>query len=509
MFTSLKYKEVNWQKLAIAIGALLIFALFFIPLQARASGTYTYRSTVLGTNINNYGSYVYEIVNEKNNFYSGEEVYSLTRIFNINDANSFQYRTELLKSGRLVKNWHSQTFYPNRAWWAENYVWNNYGRLADGDYELRVYIRVDNGPDRQIDIKSFTAGARYGGEIPFYQPSSYPSDYICPNSSASCNDYNYYQSSYYGINYRYSWTHTGPYILNTYSWHYSVPNPRSNFAGNENISVLTRISDIRGIDHFRVKHELYLNKDRLYRRVEGPVYYPRGTSWSENYTRADFGSVPAGQHRIKIYISINGGAYRALGTKLINVRDNRYRYSRYDSYRNFDREASYRYNWTNVDNTINYAAQYDYRAPSSGREFYTDESIKLMTRISDLRYIDRYKIKFNMFRDDSTSVYKERTSNERKPNYNYDEYDYASVDFGKISKGSYRVKIYISVDGKSYKYLDTVNFTVRERYNYRNDNVRYGRQQYTNVSNNSTNNNSNYYYDNNLGFFRPNRKRSR
>jgi len=451
---------------------LIIFTLsFWVIPQSLLASSYDFSYIEFGTDVRDNNGYHYSVINKKTNFNTNEEVHGLVKITNIRDVGFFNYRGELFRNGSVHMHWNSQTFYPNRVTWGHNYDWKNFGKLPTGDYEFRVSVNMGGSYSNYLGSARFTVGS-YSGYYsdynrgyyigPNYYPSNQYRNYPQPYDKYTATQYPHYQQPYYygPVEYKHAWTYTGTGVNNTNSWYYQIVNKKTKFYENENVYVLTKITNIRGMDRFRIKHDFYLNGNKFYRSNELPVQYPRGSSWTENYSWSNFGKPDAGNHKIKIYISINGGSYRYLTEKSITVERS------YDYYRDYrhDPRYDYRYEWTRADDNIYYSGKYKYGIDGHKTVFTTRENVKVLTRLSNIRGIDTFRIRHDLYRGSSQIKRKEATT--QYPRYNSLEYNYAQNDFGKLSAGSYSIKVYISVNGGYYKHLDTVNFTVRSQYTY-------------------------------------------
>ena len=458
------------------ISLIFIFAgvLFLaLPLLANAqSPYYIFRSTIMGVGVKQIGQHVYEIENEKINFSANEPVFFLSRIFNITHVDSFQFKHEI-RSSSYTKDVFSPIYYPNRNWWAEIYYWDELGGLPVGNYEIKSYVSVNGGYQYHHKTLNFTVFAPYaqdnyyyGAPIqPVYQPTqTYP--------------YYYAQAK----NYSYNWTHIGKNVRKTGDYSYEIINQATDFRSNEDIYALTKISNISGINSFRVKYDIYLNGNRYYKSNEVPTLRPGGNLWGSNYSWGNLGKLPAGYHEIRTFISIDGGSYTKLNNQQISVDRyaDRYVDRRVDRYTDYygpehwrDRderrrqpyypkkiEASYKYDWTRVNTYITHVGGYNYDTADKN-DYWTDENIKVLTKISNIKNIDTFRVKHKLYR--GNTFIKEIISSERHPNNSYWNYNYAQSDFGKQSVDSYTIKTYISVNNEAYKLLGSKNFTVKAR----------------------------------------------
>lgn len=466
------FKNNNMSKKIILIPFIFVFLLFSaLPLTAKAqSSYYVFRSTALGSGVKQTGQYVYEINNEKINFGVDESVFFLTRIFNITNVDRFQFKHEI-RSSSFVKDVFSPIYYPHKTWWAEIYYWNELGRLPAGNYEIKTYISIDGGYYAFNRAANFTV-AQYEQYSQYAPPSDYyygaPIQPIFQPTQA----YPYYYAQ--ARNYSYNWTHIGKNVRNTGSYSYEILNPTMDFRSDEDVYALTKISNVSGIDSFRIKYDVYLNGNRYYKSNEVPALWPRNNVWESNYSWGNLGKLPAGYHEIRTFLSINGGAYTKLNNQQISVDryadryidyyDPRYRqdYDRRDrrSYRPIEVEVSYKYDWTRVNTYITHVGGYNYDTADK-RDYWQDENIKVLTKILDIKNIDTFRVKHKLYR--GSIFVKEIISSERHPNNNYWNYNYAQSDFGKQSVGSYTVKTYISVNKETYKLLGSKNFTVKAR----------------------------------------------
>jgi len=410
---------------------ILFFILIFVFLlpkstNANFSETYIYRSTVLGNHVNRTGEYVYEIPNQKTNFSYNEPVYFLTRIFNITNIDSFSFRHVLIGNG-INQEYLSPTYYPHRNWWAEIYYWKDLGHLSAGDYDLKIFVKINGGAEREVDLKHFRVGNNY---------------YETYNNNTS--------TDYYGINYNFNWTHLGKNIRKTDTYKYEIVDPSSNFNQNEDVYILSYLSNLKNINTFQIKYVVYLNGRSYYRTNEVPVLRPYGNTWFYNYSWGNLGKLPFGNHEIRVYLKINGGEYRLLNTKKVSI----------DNFRN-NREH-YSHTWSRTDKDIVYLGGYTYNIEHPRDSFFDDENIKVLTKISDISNIDYFKIKHKLYKNNN--FLKEVESDFQRPRGNYWAYNFTQADFGRLNAGRYYVKIYISVNGRYYKYLNTIHFKVKQRY---------------------------------------------
>lgn len=495
--------------LAISMFLLLVLAwLWPAPDASAYAGSYTYRSTVLGANVAHRGGAVYEIVNAKEHFTIDESVFALTRIFNITKVDAFRIRHELYnRGGGLYRAEETPAYYPRRNWWAETYAYNDFGRLPSGDYEVRVLISIDGGGYQHRDTKYFNVSSGYNQ--PYYSdnysysdnyyynapsphpayttPAGYNPPYYYSPPSYSGNYYNYdsnCNSNYYPRQiYSYSWTHIGTGVRRTGIYSYEIVNSRVNFNRDEDVHVLTKIANIEGIDRFRIKHEIYRSGGTHYRTNEAPIQYPGRSLWQYNYTAVNFNKIPAGDYEVRVYISIDGGRYASLGKKNFSVagktqdywydRDKcRYDWRYCDNRYRDDREEYY-YGWTQFGTGYEKNSGDSYAIKNPKTTFFTNEKVIALTKISGIRGLDRFRVRHKLYKNNGSSLYRTLEGSEQQPNDGYWAVNYTKIDYGSLAADDYIVKVYISIDGNDYKYLDSKNFTVQGRYYNRDDNTDY------------------------------------
>ncbi len=469
----------------IAVVFIFLTSSFLSALDVEASGGYyTYRSTVFGPGINQTGQYVYEIQGQKNRFSVGESPFFLTRIFNITNVTSFSFKHEIRGAG-VYREFYSDYYTPNKNWWAEIYYWKEIGQLPAGTYETKIYLNIDNEGYKLRDTKNFTVENTYSYS-PYYSDSYQNQNYVPYNYNYNYDYNNYNNYSYnqpYYIepqHYSYNWTHTGKNIRKTGDYSYELVSQATEFSTSEDVYALAYLTDIRGIDSFAIKFEVWRDGGSLQKTNEVPKLWPHRENWAYNYSWGNLGKLSQGVYQIKTYIQLDGGYYRYLNSQQINVGrvlsgyENRYqdnRFSDRNDYRdrdNYRDVESYKYEYTKFGTDVKNDGGYDYSVVDSKTTFYTDEDIKALTRVSEIRGIEKFRIKYKVYLENTLK--REYTASEQTPNRNRWNYNYSSYNFGKMTTaGSYTVKVFISVDGGTYKLLDTKTLTVKEkstRYNY-------------------------------------------
>ncbi|MDA3839508.1 MAG: hypothetical protein PF572_00310 [Patescibacteria group bacterium] len=459
----------------------IFFLLPFSPLKA-SGGDFSFRSTVLGDNVRNTNGFVYEIVNQKSNFSSSQNVYALTRIFNIRNVDSFQFKQVAYSSNNnIYETLYSPVYRPYGQWWSETYSWVNFGKLASGNYNLKTYISVDGGYYRELSQKNFTVGSSYTN----YNDRCAYNDYNCNNNynnnnfnnnysnNHNYNNYNYNHRSSPG--YRYEYIKTGFGVSGTGNNTKTIRNERSEFRTSENIYTLVKLNTIRDINTFRIKQDVYNSSNRLVKNSESGIYRPNNAYWAQSYIENNIGRLSEGDYRIKTYIKVNNDSYKYLGEKKIEVNNYNYDYNNNHNY-----NPSYDYTWTQSDNNIRHNSGYIYSLDNPKTTFITNENVVVLTKLSNIRNVDTLQIKHEFFKDGRTR-YKTLESPERRPGRVNWEYNYNDNNFGTMPEGNHKIKVFIKINGGSWKQIDTVSITVK----------RYGSTSNTYYNNNNTN----YNYD--------------
>jgi len=482
--------KIIFKKLSI----FLFVGLFFvIPNSIDAySGSFTYRSTVLGSSVEQFQGGYNRIVNTKTVFSDGEQVHALTRVFNILNINTFQIKHQLFKDGNYVHDFYSTEYSPKRQWWAESYAWNNLGKLAAGNYKLRVYISVDHEAYQFYRDVVFVVS----GNTNYVQGNDYIQN--LPIATPIYHDYgNRYLQEQPNYNFNFVWTHTGSDVRDLGQYMYEVVNRKDTFNENERLFVVGKLVDIRGIERFKMKYDLYLNST-FYKTLSSYEQKPMGNYWKYNYTSVNFERVPAGHYTLKTSVSINGGAFTTLNTKSITVyqvysdyrsgnyfvdydagrylpelnnsNNNYYFYdNRYQPNRDFrrtrydDRRTIYNYlkmtTGVGTIRTSSGACGSSYRIQSAKNIFSSSENVKVVTEI-ELTNARRVEVRHDLHLNNSGSVSKSLNVNTTCNNNNYKSITLFYSDFGRLQRGDHRIKSYIKIDNGAWKYLNYKNVKV-------------------------------------------------
>ncbi len=283
-----------------------------------ANPDYKFEWSKVGRNVRSAGTHVYEIEGETASFRNNEDIYVLAKNSQISGVDTFRLKFEAYKGGRLIKSNEVPTLNPNCSLWSYNYSWNNLGRLASGQYEIRTYMKVNNGSYRLMSTKAINVGAN----------ATKKSDSTAAQIKPIYRTVNPYQFDY-------AWTAADDKVNFEGNYKYSLKDPRTVFASNEDVRVLTKLSNMKNIRSFRIRHELH--KDGvMVQKTESSDRVPNSRYWEYNYTESNFGKLASGNYEVRVFISVEKKPWDYLDTKLIRVEGSK---SIHD---NFD------YEWTEV-----------------------------------------------------------------------------------------------------------------------------------------------------------------
>lgn len=438
----------------------LAVLLLLTPVMSKASNnsSYSYRSTVIGTGIRDAGKSVYEISNQKSDFSKNESVYVLTRIFNITNVEKFQFKFQLLKKdGRVESELYSPLYQPRGNWWAETYAWHNFGKLDKNNYDIKVYININNEGYKYIDHKNIAVDGGYE-----YDNYNYYDNYYYYEENDSESYYRPINNS--DAKYEYNWTYTGTDVEGYGYYKFKIINRQTEFEKNDNVFVLTKLANLKDVNEFKIKHELYLNGNDRSTSNESIVFRPGRKNWEYNYVWHNYGKLPNGQHTVKIYIKINNESYKQIGSVAIKVGKES------DNFK-------YDFNWTKTDTTINNLGNGKYDVYNDRTSFNSDEGIKTLTKISNIRGADTFQVRHEL-KNNNGALYKRLDSGLQRPEYRVWDYYFYQSDFGKITAGDYKLETYIKFNDNSFikinsRSINVNNKSVDDRWNrdkrYRRD----------------------------------------
>ena len=248
-----------------------------------ATEQYLYEESLLGLGIQPAGSYTYEIIDGKNSFDTSESIYVLTKLKNINNVNTFRIRHQVLANRTsLYRELFSPSFSPNLSRWSVNQTWNNFGQLPPGNHALTVAISVNGGEYTELDRINF--------------------EVVGTNEQ-----------------YLFDTTDLGTGIISTGNYTYDITDPKTTFVSSENIYALTKLTGINNVNTFRIKNQVLAGGTTVFTELFTPTFSPSLNRWGETNTWTIFNSLPAGNHILKTFISIDGGEYIELDSQDIVV----------------------------------------------------------------------------------------------------------------------------------------------------------------------------------------------
>ena len=437
--------------LPLILAAVMFSTLALPSLALGKEPSFKYRSTVFGLGVNETRQNVNEIVKESNYFYDNQSIYFLTRIFAIDSVDKFQFRHEVQdQNGRVVKRFDSRVFAPQRYFWPEVYHWDVIHSLPGGEYQMKVYIRMDEQAFRLHDTKTIQViSGQYNGQRAAAGASQYQDN----------NYYAYGQSgqycSYCGRyicqpkpGYKLVWTRTGRDVYNTSGYEYAFRQEKNVFDQNEPVSVMTKLTDISQVESFQIKHEVLLNGRRFYDSKISPVKKPDYDFWYVNYSDTYFNRLPSGQHTINTLISLNGGAFQKIGSTVVTVKGAQ--------------------------------VQRDVICAGSGQGdngacvnidqksvFQSYENVIVVTNFSRLSGLDSLTVRHDLYRRGDSQPFLSKEVPTQYPNGSYWGRVHLASDFGRLVAGDYEVRVQLSVDGNSFREIDRVGIRVQGAYGYR------------------------------------------
>lgn len=285
-----------------------------------------------------------------------------------------------------------------------------------------------------------------------------------------------WNSHYQNGRYNYLSTETGTNIRHIERHVYRLREQKLNFNTNEPVIVLSKITDINGIDAFRFQYSLY-GQGHGFSRVEyGNVFSPHYSNWPETISSWNqFDNLPSGSYELKVAISINNGQYHQIDTKHFSVGSNYYPapsshpsyttpagynppyyYSQSSSYY---ARPHYSYSWTHIGAGVRQTGAYSYEIVSSRVNFNRDEDVRVLTKLANIEGIGRFRIKHEIYRRSGTH-YRTNEAPIQYPGRSLWKYNYTAVNFNRLPAGDYEVRTYISIDGGRYASLGKKNFSV-------------------------------------------------
>ena len=290
------------------------------------SPTYRYEYIKTGLGVSGTGNNTKTIRNERTEFKTSENIYTLVKLNTLRDIGTFQIKQDVYDSrNRLARKSESGIYRPNNSYWTQSYVENKIGKLSEGNYKIKTYIKINNESykylgERRIEVDNHNYN----------------------------NNYNNYQD--YNPSYDYTWTHSDNNYKHDGGYVYSLDNPKTSFLTNENVVVLTKLSNIKNVDRLQVKYEFFKDGRNRYKTLESPERRPGGRYWQYNYNYNNFGTMPEGNHTIKVFIRINGGSWKQIDTVSITVKGHG-TYSN-NSYNNNNYNTNYNYDWSQTGDQV-------------------------------------------------------------------------------------------------------------------------------------------------------------
>lgn len=246
-------------------------------------------------------------------------------------------------------------------------------------------------------------------------------------------------------NFIYDSTVTGLGVEQVGTNQYQIISRKTTFTSAESVWVLSKLTNIQGINTFRLRHDILTNGTTLYRSLFSPTYYPNNSFWSVTYSWNEFGRLPAGNHLVKVYISVNGGTYQEVDSKSIIV---------------IASQPHYSYDYTKTGTGVEPAGGFDHRIVGEKTTFITTESVWVLTKLSDIYSLGAFRLRHDILTSSST-LYRSLLSPTYSPNQNFWATTYSWNEFGPLPADNYQIKIYLSLDGGVFQEIGSMGITVQ------------------------------------------------
>ncbi len=378
-----------------------------VPGPARAA-EFTYLNSQTGLGVIKVGQYTYNTVGRQTAFDTSQAVFVLTKLANISGVNTFQVRQEIWTNGtKLAKTFYSPLFMPLGSYWAENQTWNNLGTFSSGNHQIRIAISL-NGGDY---IEQQTIGITVTG--------------VDNNFTFITTD-----------------AGTGVQLVGPYE--YAIVDKDTAFKTTDSVHILTKLADIRNIDTFRLKHEVFLSGQSLFRSFQSSIYRPDGSLWAVNTPWNIIGQLPAGNHTVKTSISVNGGEYQLLDTLAISITGT---------------DVNYQFVSTDAGTGIADIGNYRYEIVGGKSDFSAIEDIFVLTKLANIQNAVTFQVKHEVLLNGGTP-FRMFVSPVFKPDYSFWSYNHTWNEIGKLPAGNYELRTSISVNGGEFVEAGVKNITV-------------------------------------------------
>lgn len=223
--------------------------------------------------------------------------------------------------------------------------------------------------------------------------------------------------------YQYKGSVLGTGVKEKGNYSYEMKGQKNVFRTDEDVWVMSRLAAINGPKIFQFRDEVHLQDGRLFKRLYSPEYRPNGKYWANTYSWNKLGRIPAGNHKVKIYLSVNGGDYRLMETENLYI---------INAQKAVLGEKIFR-------------TDYRYDVVSQKTEFRSDEDIYAVTKLSSLRNVRSLKVRNKIVAGNEliSTAMTELTSFPESMAYVVNRFD-------ELMPGSYTLITDVSANGDAY-----------------------------------------------------------
>lgn len=224
----------------------------------------------------------------------------------------------------------------------------------------------------------------------------------------------------------------------------NIVDEQSSFSSADTIYVLTQLSNITDTASFRVRHEVLANGSSVYATNYTPIFHPYNYTWEYTNTWTEFSGLLAGNHQIRVSISIDGGVYEEVD--IIN-------FSVTGVSGNFD------YVGTDTGLGIDHVSESEILIRDETSTFTDRQSIVVLTKIANIRNIAYFNFR-HVIMDDDQNVVIDVNTNSYNPNNQTWAITHGWNGIPSLPAGDYTLQVSIRVDGEAYQILETKPITV-------------------------------------------------
>ena len=389
--------------------SMLTLALFF-PGVTVADICYNYEYTKTGLGVDDIGGGVFQIREEKSTFTTNESVWVLSKLTSIQYLNTFRLRHDLYEDGTtLLTQLYSPTFYPGGDYWEMTFTWNEFGPLPAGNHTIKAYMSQNGGPFQEVDTKNITVAAA-------------------------------------ATQYDYVYTKTGLGVAPAGGDDYNIVDEQSVFSMSESVWALSKLTNIQNINSLRLRHDLLVNGTDLYAQLYSPTYNPNGSFWASIYSWNEFGPLPAGDHIIKVYMSVEGGSYMEVDAVNITVEGS---------------QSQYVYEYSKTGTGVDDLGGNEWQIIDEKSAFPPTVSVWVLSKLTGIQGMNSFRLRHDLIAN-GANLYKQLYTPTFYPDGGFWAKTYTWNEFGALPSGNHLIKVYISVNGGTYTEIDSLPIVVSD-----------------------------------------------